>query len=110
MRLTVQKVRAETASYELSPRDWKSSSIPEGGREKKSEKHGGRSAQKLDCFEGKIPLGDADRFVARGVSHPSGGCPLRRPAPDIDQVLWRRQPPPPRRAPRRNRGGHPRVA
>src|SRR5437879_3660403 len=92
MRLTVQKVRAETASYELSPRDWKSSSIPEGGREKKSEKHGGRSAQKLDCFEGKIPLGDADRFVARGDSHASGGCLLRGHARDLDEVLGRGQP------------------
>src|SRR2546422_10056323 len=92
MRLTVQKVRAETASYELSPRDWKSSSIPEGGREKKSEKHGGRSAPKLDCFEGKIPPGDADRFVARGDSHPSGGCPLRGPARDPHARLGRGQP------------------
>jgi len=65
MRLTVQKVRGAAASYELSPRDWKSPSIPEGGRKKKIKKHDGGGAQKLDCSEGKIPLGGADRFAAR---------------------------------------------
>src|SRR5882672_6813080 len=87
MRVTVQNVRAETASYELSPRDWKSPSIPQGGREENSEKHGGRSAQKLDYFEGKIPLGDADRSVARGDSLASGGRLLRGHARDLDEVL-----------------------
>jgi hypothetical protein len=56
MRLTVQKVRGPTASYELSPRDWKRPSIAEAGREKKSERHEELGAQKLDCSEGKIPL------------------------------------------------------
>ena len=60
MRLTVQKVRGMAASYELSPRDWKSPSIREGGRAKRSTKHNGGGAQKLDCSEGKIPLGGAD--------------------------------------------------
>jgi len=45
MRLTVQKVRGMAASYELSPRDWKSPSIPEGGRAKKS-KNGTEAAPK----------------------------------------------------------------
>ncbi len=60
MRLTVQKVRGAAASYELSPRDWKSPFIPEGAREKKSTEHDRGCAQKLDCSEGKIPLGGAD--------------------------------------------------
>ena len=60
MRLTVQKVRRMAASYALSPRDWKSPSIREGGRAKRSTKHDGGGAQKLDCSEGKIPLGGAD--------------------------------------------------
>jgi hypothetical protein len=56
MRLTVQKVRGVPASYELSPRDWKSPSISEAGREEKPEKYEGLGAQKMDCSEGKIPL------------------------------------------------------
>jgi hypothetical protein len=48
MRLTVQKVRGAATSYELSPRDWKSPSIPEGAREKKTKKHDEGCAQKLD--------------------------------------------------------------
>jgi hypothetical protein len=31
----------------------------------KIKKHDGGGAQKLDCSEGKIPLGGADRFAAR---------------------------------------------
>src|SRR2546425_459549 len=88
MRLTVQKVRAKTASYELSPRDWKSSSIPEGGREKKSEKHGARPGEEIvDLLQDLLGLaldvgggiaGDLARQVDGVAMHDGGAQALAR--------------------------------
>src|SRR6266851_1965524 len=91
MRLTVQKVRGAAASYELSPRDWKCSSIPEGGREKKS-KNGTEAAPKnwtvpREKFPSVAPIYSP---LARD-NRARGRRLLRGHARDLDEVLGRGQ-------------------
>src|SRR6266849_6580160 len=92
MRLTVEKVRGAAASYELSPRDWKCSSIPEGGREKKSKNTTEAAPKNWTVPREKFPsVAPIDSPLARDDRARGSGL-LRGHARDLDEVLGRGQP------------------
>src|SRR6266446_2156210 len=87
MRLTVQKVRGAAASYEVSPRDWKSPSIPEGAREKNRENTTEAAPKNWTVPREKFPpVTPMDSPLARD-DRASGRRLLRGHARDLDEVL-----------------------